>query len=75
MNSTSTAAVTIQAVLPVFKVGASAACANGASALAANKTRRDLPRRRLTMFKAPAKEWKVPGSEQWLFHGPLGGPF
>jgi hypothetical protein len=29
MNSTSTAAVTIQAVLPVFKVGASAAWARG----------------------------------------------
>jgi len=56
MNSTSTAAVTIQAVLPVFKVGASAAWAKGAKALAANKPKRDLPRRRLIMFKAPAKD-------------------
>ncbi|MNG04623.1 hypothetical protein D3C84_877680 [compost metagenome] len=56
MNSTKTVAVTIQAVLPVFNVGASAACAKGTSAPAATRPRRDLPRRRLTMFKAPAME-------------------
>jgi len=74
MNSTSTAAVTIQAVLPVFNVGASAACASGTSAPAANKTRRDLPRRRLTMFKAPAKKGGCRAASKVSMYGPLGGP-
>ncbi|MNP77056.1 hypothetical protein D3C76_1744050 [compost metagenome] len=56
MNNTSTAAVTIHAVLPVFRVGASAACASGTIAPTTDTPSKDLPRRRLTMFKAPAKE-------------------
>ncbi|MNO74531.1 hypothetical protein D3C76_655340 [compost metagenome] len=64
MNSTRTAAVTIQAVLPVFNVGASAACASGIHALSANNARSDLPGRRLTIVEAPAMNGKVSGRKR-----------
>ncbi|WP_241090366.1 hypothetical protein [Pseudomonas viridiflava] len=67
MNSTSTAAVIIQAVLPVLSVGVSAACTSGAKMPSASDARRGLPSRRLTMFKAPANEWKSAGQKTKVF--------
>src|ERR1700712_1195643 len=68
MNSTSTAAVIIQAVLPVLSVGASGAWARGTQAPSATKVKRDagrdLPGRRLTIFEAPAMNGKVSGRKR-----------
>jgi hypothetical protein len=56
--------VTIQAVLPVFRMGASAAWAMGTKAPSASKARRNILGRRLTIIEAPALNGKRSGSKR-----------